>query len=134
MNMKKISIVLFSVIMAISASAQKVIVHPVVPVRPHVVYYYQPFYPYYAYPYYGFNYSWYYGHPAYYHYRPTKLDMQIQDIENEYSDRISSVRADDSLTHHERRVKIRGLKHERDQAVDDAKKNYYKQYEKQYQN
>ena len=60
---------------------------------------------------------------------PTKLEKQVQDIENEYNDRISSVRADDSLTHHERRVKIRELKHERDQAIDDAKKNYYKQYE-----
>jgi hypothetical protein len=29
---------------------------------------------------------------------PTKLEKQIQDIEDEYSDRISSVRADDSLT------------------------------------
>ena len=27
------------------------------------------------------------------------------------------------------RVKVRALKHERDQAVEDYKKNYYKQYE-----
>jgi hypothetical protein len=127
--MKKISIVLFSVILALGASAQKVIVRPVVPVHPRVVYYARP-YPYYLNPnfYYGFNYPW-YGRQAYYHYRPTKLERQITDIENEYKDRISSVRADDSLTHHERREKIRELKHERNQAVDDAKKNYYKQYE-----
>ncbi|HEX5151855.1 MAG TPA: hypothetical protein VFW07_10420 [Parafilimonas sp.] len=55
--------------------------------------------------------------------------MQIQDTENEYSDRISSVRADDSLTGHEKRVKIREFRHECDQAIDDLKKNYYKQYE-----
>ena len=68
--------------------------------------------------------------PAYYHYnRPTKLDRQVQDIENEYADRIKSVKADDSLSHHERREKIRDIKHERDQAISDAKKNYYKQYE-----
>jgi len=136
MNMKKISIVLFSVIMALSASAQKVIVHPVVPAHPRVVYYYHPsyWYPYYGYPYFGFNYPGYYGSPAYYYNHPTKMERQIQDIENDYSDRISSVRADDSLTHHEKREKIRELKRERDQAVNDAKKNYYKQYEKQYQN
>ena len=129
--MKKISIVLFSVIMALSVYAKKVIVHPVVPVHPRVVYYYRPsyWYPYYGYPYFGFNYSWYYGRPAYYYNHPTKLETQLQDIENDYSHRISSVKADDSLTHHEKRVKIRELKHERDQAVDDAKKNYYKQYE-----
>jgi hypothetical protein len=57
------------------------------------------------------------------------LERQIQDTENEYSDRISSVRADDSLSGHDRRAKIRDLRHERDQAIDDLKKNYYKQYE-----
>ena len=123
--MKKISIVLFSVIMAFSASAQKIAARPVVHAGPRVVYYYHP---YYWRPYYGFGYSMYYGHPGYY-YRPTRLERQIQDIENEYSDRISSVRADDSLTGHERREKIRELRHERDQAISDAKKNYYKRYE-----
>ena len=124
--MKTILMILVSVMLGLSASAQKVIVHPVRPVGPRVIYY-RPS-PYYGYPYYGFNYSWYYGQPMYYH-RPTKLEGQIQDIENEYSDRIKSVRADDSLTHHERREKIRDLRHERDQSIDDAKKNYYKQYE-----
>ena len=121
--MKKISIVLFSIMIALSASAQKrVVVHPVVPVGPRIVYYHP-----YWHPYFGFNY-W-YGQPAYYYYHPTKLDRQITDIENEYSDRIYSVRKDDSLTHHERRVKIRELRHERDQAIENAKRNYYKQYE-----
>ena len=128
--MKKISIVLFSVIMVLSASAQKIVVAPRVHTVPHVVYYPRPYFynPYFYNPYYfGFNY-W-YGQPAYYYHRPTKLERQIQDIENEYSDRIKSVRADDSLTHHERREKIHDLRHERDQAIDDAKKSYYKQYE-----
>lgn len=124
--MKKISIVLFSIIIGLSASAQKVIVRPVVPVGPRIIYYH-PYY--YWHPYYGFDYAWYYGRPAYYYYHPTKLDTQIVDIENEYSDRIYSVRQDDSLTHHERRVKIRELRHERDKAIEDAKRNYYKQYE-----
>ena len=126
--MKKMLIVLFSVIIGLSASAQKVVVHHPgrVHAGPRVVYIYHP---YYWHPYYGFGYSWYYGRPAYYYYHPTKLERQISNIENEYSDRIYSVRQDDSLTHHERRVKIRELRHERNQAIEDAKKNYYKQYE-----
>lgn len=125
--MKKISIVLFSIIIALSASAQKVIVHPIVPVGPRVAYYH----PYFWHPYYGLGFGYGYGYPyyGYPYYHPTKLDRQIVDIENEYSDRIYSVRQDDSLTHHERRVKIRELKHERDDAINDAKRNYYKQYE-----
>ena len=123
--MKKISVIVFALILAVSsASAQKVVV--VRPVAP--VYYYHPYswHPYYGL---GFNYSWYYGRPVYYHYHLTKMEKQIQDIEDDYSDRIASVRADNSLTRHERRVKIRELRHERDQAIDDLKKNYYKQYE-----
>jgi hypothetical protein len=129
--MKKISIVLFSIILALSASAQKVVVAPRVHAGPRVIYYSRPYFynPYHYAPYYyGFNYSW-YGRPAYYYHKPTKLERQVQDIENEYSDRVKSVKADDSLTHHERREKIRELRHERNEAIDDAKKNYYKQYE-----
>lgn len=126
--MNKILVVLFSVFMALSAAAQKVVVvrPPVVHTVPRAVYYPRPYYynPYY----FGFNYE--FNMPAYYHYnRPTKLDRQVQDIENEYADRIKSLKADDSLSHHERREKIRDIKHERDQAISDAKKNYYKQYE-----
>ena len=125
--MKKISVVLFSVILALSASAQKVIVRSPF-VGPHIGYYSRPYFnPYYSGLGFGFNYPL-YGRPAYY-YHPTKMERQIQDIENDYSDRINSVRADDSLTGHERRVKVRALRHERDQAVDDLRKNYYKQFE-----
>ncbi len=123
--MKKISIVLFSIVLALSASAQKVFVRPVMPVGPHIVYYSRPYY-YNPFFYGGLYYPWY---DRAYYYHPTKLDRQIQDIENEYSDRISSVRADNSLTGHQRRVMIRELRHERDQAVNDARRNYYKQYE-----
>jgi hypothetical protein len=125
--MKKISIVLFSVILALSASAQKrVIVRPIVPVGPRIVYYSHPYWNPYFYG--GFGYSW-YNRPVYYYHHQTKLDKQIQNIEDDYSDRISSVRADDSLSGHQRRVKVRELKRERDQAIDDLRKNYYKQYE-----
>ena len=128
--MKKITVIIFSLILAAgSVSAQKVIVRPApvrpVPVYPRVLYYPRPYWNPYFYG--GLNYSW-YNTPAYYN-RPTKMEKQIQDIENDYKDRISSVRADDSLSGKERRTKIRELKDERDQAVADFKKNYYKQYE-----
>lgn len=134
--MKKISVVLFSVILALSASAQKVIVrpHPVVHVGPRVIYYSRPYWNPYWYGGFGFRWNYpYYGRP-YYNNHQTKLEKQIQDIEDDYSDRIESVRSDDSLSGHERRVKVRELKRERDDAIYDLKKNYYKQYEGQSQN
>ena len=123
--MKKIAFIIFSLILAAGGvSAQKVIVRPV-PVYPRVVYYPRTYWNPYFYG--GLNYSW-YNRPAYYN-RPTKMEKQIQDIQNDYSDRISSVRADDSLSGKERRTKIRELRNERDVSIADFKKNYYKQYE-----
>jgi len=73
----------------------------------------------------------YYGYP-YYPYatvapQPTKLDMEIADIKNDYADKIASVRLDRSLTGKERREQIRAFRRERDNAVLEAKRNYYKQ-------
>lgn len=128
--MKKISVVAFSIILALSASAQKVIVRPV-PIAPRVTYYSRPYYNPYYYGGFGFGYNYpIYGRPAY-RYHQTKLEKQVQDIEDDYSDRISSVRSDDSLSGHERRQKVRELKHDRDDAIYDLKKNYYKQYDNQ---
>ena len=71
-----------------------------------------------------------YGYPFYAYpsmpYRPTKLDLQIEDIKNDYSDKIASVKLDSDLTGKERREKIRELKKERNDAILDARKNYYK--------
>jgi hypothetical protein len=79
--------------------------------------FYAPLYPYWAYPPYGYGY-----------YRPmSRLDMQIQDIRHDYSEKIASVKQDKSLTHKQRRQQVRALKHDRDLAIDDAKRNYYKQ-------
>lgn len=58
------------------------------------------------------------------------MERQIQDIENDYKDRIESVRSDNDLTGKERRQKVRELKHERDQEIANFKSNYYKQFEK----
>lgn len=79
-----------------------------------------------GYPYYGFGYPYYdYGYN--YHAQPSKLDQEIMDIQHDYAQKINSARADDSLTGRERRATIRELKLDRDQAISNAKKNYYKQ-------
>lgn len=78
--------------------------------------------------YYPFGY-WGYPYPYYaapYH-QPTKLDMQVMDIKNDYADKISSVKLDKSLSRKERRQQIRAFKRERDRAVMEARRNYYKQ-------
>jgi hypothetical protein len=94
---------------------------------------YASMYPYYGYglgPRLGVGYSPFYD-PFYnsrmqpYQSRPTQLDLQIEDIENEYDYKISSAKDDKSLSKDERKQKIRDLKHERDQEVIDAKKSYY---------
>ncbi|TWV93348.1 hypothetical protein [Chitinophaga pinensis] len=75
----------------------------------------------------GFYYGAPYGYPySAAPYQPTKLDMQVADIRNDYADKIESVKLDKSLTGKERRAQIRTFKQERDQAVLDAKRNYYK--------
>ncbi|MCF6407135.1 hypothetical protein L3C95_29840 [Chitinophaga filiformis] len=72
----------------------------------------------------------YYGYPYPYTaavpYQPTKLDMQIANIKNDYADKIESVKLDKDLTGKERRAQVREFRRERDQAVLEAKRNYYK--------
>jgi len=86
---------------------------------------YPPYYPYYYNPFYApyFGYPYYY---PYYGYRPTKLDRKIEDIKNDYQEKIWAVKHDKGLTHKERRKKVRDLKHERDKAISDTRLNYYK--------
>lgn len=87
--------------------------------------FYSPFYSPFGW---GFGYGYPYPYPYYAApYRPTKLDMQVMDIKNDYADRIASVKMDKDLSGRERRQEVRQLKRERDQAVYEAKRNYYKQ-------
>lgn len=90
-------------------------------------YSYFPYSPYGPYLGYGFGYNPYYPYPGMFHSsRPTKLDLQVADIKNDYQDRIWSAKHDKDLPRRERRAKVRELKHERDGAIIDAKRNYYK--------
>lgn len=76
-----------------------------------------------GYPFYGFPpYSYNYGNNA----RPFKLTQKIDDIKNDYQDRIYSARNDSKLKGKEKRQEVRDLKHERNDAVNNLKSNYYK--------
>ena len=122
--MKKLLIILLAGGLAFSASAQKFInrgryYHP----GPRVIVstgIYGPLYPYYGYGYYGYPFDPYYAE------RPARLELKVEDIKNEYRDRIWSARHDKTLPRKERRNMVHKLKYERDQAIIEAKMNYYK--------
>ncbi|HLK29315.1 MAG TPA: hypothetical protein VKT28_12110 [Puia sp.] len=120
--MKKLLIVMISLALAGTASAQR-FGHGGVYYRPRVVIS-SGFYPYYGVGF-GFNPFFPYGYP-YYNNRPSKLDLQIQDIKNDYKDKIWSAKHDTSLTRKERRDTVHQLKVQRDNEINDLKKNYYR--------
>lgn len=91
--------------------------------------YYAPLYPSYGWGYApAFGYNPFFGSSMYRPSRPSKLDLQIEDIRNDYGDRIKSARRDDALTRKERRAVIQKLRHDRTAAIIDAKRDYYKTY------
>lgn len=125
--MKKLFIILFSLGIVASASAQRHWgggAHYVPRTRVIVgVGAYAPF-GYYPYGYYGYSPFGY--PPVYREARPSKLDLQIEDIKADYKDRIWSARHDKSLSRAERKNTVHQLKAEREQAIIDAKRDYYK--------
>jgi hypothetical protein len=52
--------------------------------------------------------------------------MQIQDIKNDFQQRIYSARSDKSLKGKARRQKVRELRNERDHEINQARIDYYK--------
>jgi hypothetical protein len=139
--MKKLVVVLVALGLAFGASAQRSkgsgSTHPAPSKRVVIVRSYSPFSPYFGYgwgsPFYGYSpYNAYspfgYGFNNGYRYdrRPTKLDLQVEDIQNDFQDRITSVRHDDDLSRKEKRKKVQELKDARERAITEAKKNYYK--------
>jgi len=125
--MKKLLIMLFALGVVAGASAQRVHISGGYHYnRPRVAVVYGAFAP--LYPYYGFGYSP-FGYPYYNPYgynRPSKLTLQIEDIKNDYRDKIWSVKHNKSLSKHQRKDIIRELKTQRDQLINDKKRNYYK--------
>lgn len=126
--MKKLIVILFVTFLATGAFAQKgfrgggvrvIAPRPVIAVGA-----YSPFY--YGYnPFWGSPYGYGYYNNGYYH-RPTKLDLQVADIKNDYQQKISAAKDDKSISRSERRQAVRDLKHDRDQAIIEAKRDYYK--------
>lgn len=118
--MKKFLIILLASGVALGASAQKFAGRSHYYARPRVIVstgIYNPFFPYYGY----------YGYPYFgYAERPTRLDLKIDDIQNDYKEKIQDARHDKSVPRKERRENVRLLKHERDQAIIQAKRDYYK--------
>lgn len=84
-------------------------------------------------PYYGLGYGLGYGYSPFYNpynsyyrsSRPSQLDFQIEDIKSDYDYQISTVKHDKTLPRDERKQKVRDLKHEKDDAINQAKKDYY---------
>ena len=124
--MKKLFVILLSMIIMVSASAQHRYVasgHYYRPIRSRVIVSYG------SYPAYYYSPGFYdYGFYRPYYYRPSRLALEIEDIQSDYNDRIWSVRHDDRLSKRERRMKIHQLKSDRDQAIRDAERNYYRSY------
>jgi hypothetical protein len=122
--MKKLFVILLSMIIVTSVSAQHRYVgrHYSTPVRSRVLVSYG-YYPAYYYPgYYD------YGFYRPYYSRPSRLELQIEDIQSDYRDRIWSARHDDRLSKRERKIKIHQLKSEREEAIRNAERNYYRSY------
>ena len=123
--MKKLLIILIVTVVSLGASAQhRYYVHRPY-TRSHVVVSVgRPIYPYYGYsdpfysPYYRYGY---YSYP-----RETKLDLKIDDIKADYQDKIWSAKHDNNLSRAERKRMVHQLKNERDQAINQAKRNYYR--------
>lgn len=128
--MKKMIIIAVALVLAMGASAQRFghgfgggrvyVAPPRVSVGIGLGYspfYYSPF----GYNPYGYNN---YGYSR--TYRHSKLDLKVEDIKNDYQDKIWSAKHDDSLSRKEKRRVVHQLRVERDQAVTDAKRDYYK--------
>lgn len=94
-----------------------------------------PYFPmYYGYgmgsPYFGYGYGWGVPGPYYNGYRyapkPSQLDLEIEDIKHEYQQKINAARDDNSISGKERRSAVRQLKQEREVAITQAKRDFYK--------
>ena len=80
-----------------------------------------------GYPYYSYDPYYYpYGYPYYgYYYRPTQLDLKIEEINNKYDYKKSLVKHDKGLSHQQKKAEKKQLEYEREQAINQAKQDYY---------
>lgn len=147
--MKKLFIILFSLGLAFGASAQRGFGHGGVVVGGHGYYGGGWGYPRtyvgvgfgLGYPWWGWGYGWYGpwygGYPGYYYgygAMPNQLELQVRDIKNDYDQQIKDVRHDKALSRKERRDKIDQLKIDRDNAIVQARHDYFYHSRNNYQN
>jgi hypothetical protein len=126
--MKRLILILMVIAVSLGATAQHVIAGHGGYRRSHVVVsVVRPvYYPPYMYGYYDPFYNPFYPGYAYHHNRETRLELKIDDIRNDYRDKIWSARHDKSLSKAKRKEIIHQLKHDRNQAINQAKRDYYK--------
>jgi len=146
--MKKLIVILFSIGLALGASAQRS--HSVggghfgggIVYQPRIVVgggfgfgYGYGFGPYWGYP--GFYGPWGYPYPPYYYGQgamPSRLAVQVNEIKSDYQAQIKSTRHDKTIPRKERRERIKQLKNDRDQAVIQARKDYFNNSRRNYNN
>ena len=126
--MKNLLIILSLFLLSLTASAQRFkgggyhggyrVYRPIVTVGAYGSWYpygfYNPFY----YPY--------YYNPDYSYRYPARLEMNLDAIRDDYQQQIKETRHDKSMSGKERRAKIRELKNEKDRAIIDAKRDFFK--------
>lgn len=141
--MKRILVILFSLGLAYGASAQRghfggggfyhgggrVVVVP----RSYVGVGFGFGYPW-GYPY-GWYGPWYAPYPPYYYgygAMPSQLELQVQDIRRDYDQQIKDVKHDKSLTKQERRAKVDQLKQDKENAIVQARHDYFDRSRRNY--
>lgn len=127
--MKKLLTVVTALLVVVAVSAQHgrggggrrvVVIRPSVGLGFGYGFGYSPFYSPFGYSPYGYP----YGYNGYR--RESKLDIKVNDIKADYSDKIKSARHDDSLPKDERKRIVKQLKADRDRDIRELKANYYK--------
>ncbi|HVU95158.1 MAG TPA: hypothetical protein VHE34_08045 [Puia sp.] len=141
--MKRILVILFSLGLAYGASAQRghfagggfyhgggrVVVVPRTYVGVGFGFGYPWGYPYGWYGPWGLPYPpYYYGYGA----MPSQLELQVRDIRQDYDQQIKDVKHDKSLTKQERRAKVDQLKKEKEDAIVQARHDYFDRSRRNY--
>jgi hypothetical protein len=57
--------------------------------------------------------------------KPSELDLEIEDIKNDFDYKIDNVKDDEALSKQDKKQRVRDLKHQRDDAIIEAKKKFY---------
>jgi hypothetical protein len=84
---------------------------------------------------YGWYGPWYGAYPPYYYgygAMPSQLELQVREIREDYDQQIKDVKHDKSLTKQERRAKVDQLKQEKEDAIVQARHDYFDRSRRNY--